>query len=398
MGQPSGRVLSLPAKYRTYLRCSPIICAADSVSIFIHLVFYLTRFPFQDAIRLLLNERFGDEEKDPEGIQAIEKVTFARWLFFFFGTLGSGIKLMAMVGVPWTKTWGAMFLLLFIVVEGLVILTWIYKPYKPLPGSPDAGMIKSMRIEFKLGTIDDKLVNCSLFLHTSVLGWVIVDIYDSFSVLDPIGWRNIKSPPWNWPVPFLTLVLGLVVLVGRQAYPPMVLSLAILPVFIITFPAPSSDSVLSRYIFGNRFRGPSQRWPGKVGTGHGSPAAPFLFYRWSAKDGNTRWFGVKINKRILGYFLIFFLVLVICVIHPTPWKELIVIPLFTWGFSLVLAFPSLIVLGFLRMFAESWPMFRVICLLRGRARRTGRGRKWIWAIAYWIRRSWFLSCSYTRQS
>lgn len=78
MSQPSGRVLGLPARYRTYLRCSPLICAGDAVSILVHFILYLAALPIQDSIHLLIFERFGDDEKDPEGIQAIEKVTFIR--------------------------------------------------------------------------------------------------------------------------------------------------------------------------------------------------------------------------------------------------------------------------------------------------------------------------------
>jgi hypothetical protein len=66
VAQPSGRILGLPAKYRTYLRCSPLICATDSLSIFIRLILYLTAFSFKDAILLLIHQRFGDDEKDDE--------------------------------------------------------------------------------------------------------------------------------------------------------------------------------------------------------------------------------------------------------------------------------------------------------------------------------------------
>ncbi|KAH8773310.1 hypothetical protein BGZ57DRAFT_1005295 [Hyaloscypha finlandica] len=107
ISQPSGRISGVPGKYRTYIRCNPLICAVDTLSIFIHLAFYVTAFPFQDAIRLAIYERFGDNGSDEEGIQAIEKLTWVRWLFVIFGTAGPGIKLKAIEGVldcggaPW---------------------------------------------------------------------------------------------------------------------------------------------------------------------------------------------------------------------------------------------------------------------------------------------------------
>ncbi len=64
MTQPSGRVCSFRTKYRSYLRSSPLSCLTDSLSILIHLIIYLTTFPFQDGIHLLIQQRFGKEEDE----------------------------------------------------------------------------------------------------------------------------------------------------------------------------------------------------------------------------------------------------------------------------------------------------------------------------------------------
>jgi len=180
MAQPSGRVCGLPSKYRTYLRCSPLICAADSLSILVHLALYLAAFPFRDGIRLLVHQRFGDDEGDEDGIHAIEKMTFIRWMFFIFGTLGPGIKLMAMEGVKVTKAWGAMFLLSFVMVEALVILSWIY-------GDDHDAVLESHYAE-KLQDIKAKLseVDRDLFqefaagLYGVILLLVAIDIHEGF--------------------------------------------------------------------------------------------------------------------------------------------------------------------------------------------------------------------------
>jgi len=181
MAQPPGRVCSLLAKYRTYLRSSPLLCAADCLSILIRLAPFSSAFPFKDAIRLLVHERFGDvenEDEDEEGIHAIEKLTFVRWMFFVFGTLGPGIKLLAMEGVPWTKAWGTMFLVSFMMVEGLVILSWRFGEYEVVPESRD--MEKFQRIKSKLSAIYGLSVGIAVVLHGLLLSWIIIDIQIGF--------------------------------------------------------------------------------------------------------------------------------------------------------------------------------------------------------------------------
>jgi hypothetical protein len=89
---------------------------------------------------------------------------------------------MAMEGVPWTKAWGAMFLVSFLVGEALVVVSWIYmpcKPYQPLPGSPDADRL--LRFRTGLETVDGHSLACSGSCHILVLAWVVVDIHGTFS-------------------------------------------------------------------------------------------------------------------------------------------------------------------------------------------------------------------------
>ncbi|KAN0108826.1 hypothetical protein V8E51_008568 [Hyaloscypha variabilis] len=208
MAQPSGRVLGLPPKYHTYLRCSPIICAVDTLSILIHLISYLKSYSIKEAIPLFIRERFGDDEEDVEGIQAIEKVTFVRWLFFVFGTLGQAIKLMAMDGIFWTKTWGAMFLVSFLVVE-------VLDTHRPL------------RIRANMERSDEQLMALSANLYFFILVWAIIDIYNGFefsSMLerDPI----ILSAP----VTFIQTLWGILVLWGFLIFVPSIIYFVLLVV------------------------------------------------------------------------------------------------------------------------------------------------------------------------
>jgi hypothetical protein len=133
MAQPGGRVCGLPSRYRTYLRCSPLLCVADALSVITRLLVsttYLRQSPLE-AVRILLHSRFNGpdhtdeqaspsrrreallaelEEAEAEGIQSLEKMTWLRWTWFILGTLPAAIKLASVKGVPWAQAWGMMFL------------------------------------------------------------------------------------------------------------------------------------------------------------------------------------------------------------------------------------------------------------------------------------------------
>jgi hypothetical protein len=144
MAQPGGRICGLPSRYRTYLRCSPLLCAADALSVVSQLaVLYLYRKrSFSEAIGIVLHERFeadkGDEhsegqrpavldddddgdDEQTETLHSLETMTWLRWLWFILGTLPPAIKLISMSGVPWEQTWGIMFLTSWIINESLTI-------------------------------------------------------------------------------------------------------------------------------------------------------------------------------------------------------------------------------------------------------------------------------------
>jgi hypothetical protein len=122
MAQPAGRVCGISSRYRTYARCSPIVCAADMVSIVTRLLitcFYLRTSPVT-ALRMLKAERYKDVEPI-EGIRVIEQYTWLRWVYFILGALPQAIKLMSFRGTPWTQVVGLIFLVSFIIVEMIVI-------------------------------------------------------------------------------------------------------------------------------------------------------------------------------------------------------------------------------------------------------------------------------------
>ncbi|KAE9367014.1 hypothetical protein N431DRAFT_82228 [Stipitochalara longipes BDJ] len=64
MTQPGGRVCGLPSFYRTYLRCSPILCAADAFSVIsqVAVLYLYQKQRFLEAIGLVLHGRFNADE------------------------------------------------------------------------------------------------------------------------------------------------------------------------------------------------------------------------------------------------------------------------------------------------------------------------------------------------
>jgi len=131
MAQPSGKIASFPRRYRVYLASSPIICMADTVSIIVRLI--TTMFCFQIGIKkasqliLLLNfecpEANALETPSSAAESSQSSRTSPRWIFYALGTLPAVIKLASLTGLPWTQTWGMMFVSSFIVTEFVTVLS-----------------------------------------------------------------------------------------------------------------------------------------------------------------------------------------------------------------------------------------------------------------------------------
>lgn len=65
----------------------------------------------------IISQRFDDADEPVSG-------TLLRCVYFVIGPLMSAIKLAAMQGAPWTKAYGMMFLVSFLVVEELTWFLW----------------------------------------------------------------------------------------------------------------------------------------------------------------------------------------------------------------------------------------------------------------------------------
>jgi hypothetical protein len=125
-----------------------------------------------------------DEAEEGEGIQALEKMAWLRWLFFLLGTLGPAIKMCAMRGIPWTQGWSMMFLASFLVFEGLSIMNWATRSKSsPSNMAPGARTLHE-QVTFaysdlppRFRKIEKWLAGIGIFLHCSILLWAVMDIW-----------------------------------------------------------------------------------------------------------------------------------------------------------------------------------------------------------------------------
>ncbi|KAG4430217.1 hypothetical protein IFR05_014303 [Cadophora sp. M221] len=220
MSQPGGRICGLPSRYRTYLRCSPILCAADTLSIVTNLAVICAyqKRSFIEAVAITLQSRFNDDARDVpeevleefhdiEGVQSLEKMTWLRWLWFILGALPPAIKLMGMGGIPWEQAWGLMFLTSWTINEGLTVFASMNQSYFTVsntgriswPGdeqaklSPGYPLVRNMLAKVNMG-----LATIALTVHTVILNGALRVVYRTWRLsLTPQA--KIRSlPGWQY--------------------------------------------------------------------------------------------------------------------------------------------------------------------------------------------------------
>lgn len=183
MTQPSGRVCSTPAYYRTYLRSSPILCAADALSFLIRLIIIPTVFkiPLKEVLAWTIQARYAGVEDEMEALHTLKKKSFLRRLWFMLGTLGPAAKLTAAKGLPWTQAWGVMYFGSFLVFELMVVLTMLW-------GTPlSSRRVHSLRRALPLCNYDEaeqtiEVIDRAIYVtasitHSMVLIWAVVDLW-----------------------------------------------------------------------------------------------------------------------------------------------------------------------------------------------------------------------------
>jgi hypothetical protein len=168
-----------------YIRSSPIICALDAIFLLVRILIspFLLGLTVRQVIRSTIRERYNNIDDMDGDLQSLKKQTWLRWIFFLVGTLGPIIKLATMQGVPWTKTWGMMFLGAFVVFEGMVFVSTkdiglreegylaAQNENAPLP----SGFIQCDADDFK--ATEQFLFSAGLIIQCVVLIWAVIDMW-----------------------------------------------------------------------------------------------------------------------------------------------------------------------------------------------------------------------------
>ncbi|KAK0118420.1 hypothetical protein ONS95_012707 [Cadophora gregata] len=127
MAQPSGYIEpSIPTRFRLYLCSSPIVCTCDAVAMVVQLLTTMIHLwiPLSSALAVVVYERsenmiddLGLDGKEDDKDKTYLSSVWPRWLFFILGVLPPSIKLASFSGTPWTKIFGMMFLVSFLIIE-----------------------------------------------------------------------------------------------------------------------------------------------------------------------------------------------------------------------------------------------------------------------------------------
>jgi hypothetical protein len=126
-----------------YLHSSPLICAADTMLTLLRILITsitLHTSPLKSTriIYLLYNDSYftGKEEQDhhlSSSSRHETSQTWPRWMLFIMGTLPAAIKLGSFTGLPWSKTWGMMFLSSFVINEIIALSSAMGHDEKSIP-------------------------------------------------------------------------------------------------------------------------------------------------------------------------------------------------------------------------------------------------------------------------
>lgn len=121
-------------------------------------------------------------------------MTWLRWLFFALGTLGPGVQLLAMKGIVWTKVWAVVFVVSFVVVEILLILSWNrkqldgdFEPSYDWYNAPDSPFLKVDRILFRVACV----------LHVLVVFWLVAELWPIATSHQTVLQRVLTNPKFG---------------------------------------------------------------------------------------------------------------------------------------------------------------------------------------------------------
>ena len=185
MAQPSSKICGSPSRYRIYLSSSPIMVLADAISALIRLI--NVRIHLQTSLvgasQMVVQSRSTLRSAEGQDtIQVAPSRTWPRWLFFIMGPLPAVTKLASFSGIWWTKSWGLMFAVSFIVVELISFPSRTSSSTEtpaqelPRPISQTAQSLndhRSQKLAQNLDVIDSSLFLTATLVHLGLVIWAI---------------------------------------------------------------------------------------------------------------------------------------------------------------------------------------------------------------------------------
>lgn len=179
------KICGSPSRYRFYLSSSPTLVLADAISARIRLT--NVRIHVQTSLvgasqMVVLSRSELRTSGGQDTTQAASGRAWPRWLFFVMGPLPATIKLASFSGIWWTKSWGLMFAVSFVVVELIsfpsrmsqstgVPAQELLGPGLQIAQSSDDQRFK--KLSQNLDLIDSILFLTAILVHLGLLIWAI---------------------------------------------------------------------------------------------------------------------------------------------------------------------------------------------------------------------------------
>jgi hypothetical protein len=110
--QESGNISEIQAKFGLLVKSSPVFCVVDTLVVWGQIIFYVTRVPPRDAIRIVAKSRQQHDPDAEEEATPFPRVV-GRCLLALLAIL-QALKLYALRGIPWTQAFGTMYLVSYL--------------------------------------------------------------------------------------------------------------------------------------------------------------------------------------------------------------------------------------------------------------------------------------------
>jgi hypothetical protein len=200
--QPVGTICGFPPRYRLYLRCSPVFCVLDLVSLLLRFLTYMSHFwhlipnPVLVTFKAVVDSKQIKGEDDP-GSQGFEKLPVLRKILAACAFV-QAMRLFACEGIPWTVACAYFYIVPFLVYETVCSLTTLMDS-GPHLASVDVEKTYSRRIAVLMDSIDRYLGVTAFVLHFAILSHLFWELvwYDTWLLL------TLTNAPLIFPWIFL---------------------------------------------------------------------------------------------------------------------------------------------------------------------------------------------------